>query len=239
MMARFPAPNSHGAPSYRPSVEAHCARAPPRHAGPRAGRHRRLLRGHRASFFGVSPKPNARPSFSSIPRAAVGAGRPYEDGEPASVSVCQGDVRNGPSESIKMKYPVLIEERALRCQLRRRWQISRWRRLDVRVRNLVEGQSNFEQTRRSMCPPWGLWGAPARHYNECSAPAGRERSFAIAYGNHRTVPSMPRRSCTPVAAIAGQPAGADPQAVRADVMPSSCPRAEEQRAQRVRRGDPS
>jgi N-methylhydantoinase B len=31
----------------------------------------------------------------------------------------------------------------------------------MRVRNLVEGHWNFEQTRRTLCPPWGLWnGTP-------------------------------------------------------------------------------
>jgi N-methylhydantoinase B len=28
----------------------------------------------------------------------------------------------------------------------------------MQVRNLVEGHWNFEQTRRALCPPWGLWG---------------------------------------------------------------------------------
>ena len=30
--------------------------------------------------------------------------------------------------------------------------------IDMRVRNLVDGHWNFEQTRRTQCPPWGLWG---------------------------------------------------------------------------------
>ena len=41
-------------------------------------------------------------------------GRPSEDGESASVSVCQGDVRNTPVELQEIKYPVLIDKHAFR-----------------------------------------------------------------------------------------------------------------------------
>ena len=41
-------------------------------------------------------------------------GRPHEDGEAASVSVCQGDVRNTPVELQEISYPFLIEQHALR-----------------------------------------------------------------------------------------------------------------------------
>ncbi len=37
-------------------------------------------------------------------------GRPHEDGESASVSICQGDVRNSPIELQEIKYPMVIEE---------------------------------------------------------------------------------------------------------------------------------
>ncbi len=37
-------------------------------------------------------------------------GRPHEDGESASVSVCQGDVRNTPVELQETKYPFIVVE---------------------------------------------------------------------------------------------------------------------------------
>ena len=41
-------------------------------------------------------------------------GRPHEDGESASVSICQGDVRSAPIELQEIQYPFLIERFALR-----------------------------------------------------------------------------------------------------------------------------
>src|SRR5258708_37090128 len=41
-------------------------------------------------------------------------GRPHEDGESASVSICQGDVRSAPVELQEIQYPFLIERFALR-----------------------------------------------------------------------------------------------------------------------------
>ena len=36
-------------------------------------------------------------------------GRPYEDGESASVSVCQGDVHNAPIEKMELRWPIVVE----------------------------------------------------------------------------------------------------------------------------------
>jgi len=41
-------------------------------------------------------------------------GRPHEDGESASVSICQGDVRSAPIELQEIQYPFLVEKFALR-----------------------------------------------------------------------------------------------------------------------------
>ncbi len=41
-------------------------------------------------------------------------GRPNGDGASASMSVCQGDVRNTPIELQEIKYPFIIERQALR-----------------------------------------------------------------------------------------------------------------------------
>jgi N-methylhydantoinase B len=91
--------------------------------------------------------------------------------------------------------------------------------LDVRVRNLVEGQWNFEHTRRSKCPPWGLWGGKSGEYNEYLLRLPGENDFAIGTGNHRSVPV---NSAVIVRTGGGggwgDPLERDPQAVRADVV---------------------
>ena len=87
-----------------------------------AGHHGLL--GGAVVFFGVHPKTKRRFVVQSIEGGGWG-GRPYEDGESATVSVCQGDVRNGSIEGIELKCPVLVEGRALRTRFRRRRQASR------------------------------------------------------------------------------------------------------------------
>jgi len=72
--------------------------------------------------------------------------------------VCQGDVRNGSIEGIELKCPVLVESRALRTDSCGAGKYRGGLGIDMRVRNLVEGLWNFEQTRRTQCPPWGLRG---------------------------------------------------------------------------------
>jgi N-methylhydantoinase B len=123
-----------------------------------AGHHGLL--GGSVVFFGLHPKTKRRFIVQSIEGGGWG-GRPFEDGESATVSVCQGDVRNGSIEGIELKCPVLVESRALR---RDSCGAGRYRGglgLDMKVRNLVEGKWNFERTRRSKCPPWGIAGGTA------------------------------------------------------------------------------
>ena len=86
-------------------------------------------------------------------------GRPDRDGEDASMSVCQGDVRNTPIETMELKTPVLVTERSL-------WPDSggagRYRGglgVQMRVRSLVDGRWNVGPPgHRSSCAPWGLQG---------------------------------------------------------------------------------
>ena len=159
MMARFPAPMS-GWSAIVPTVvdtivvalaEAMPDRVPAGHHG---------LLGGSVVFFGLHPKTKRRFIVQSIEGGGWG-GRPFEDGESATVSVCQGDVRNGSIEGIELKCPVLVESRALR---RDSCGAGRYRGglgLDMKVRNLVEGKWNFERTRRSKRPPWGIAGGTA------------------------------------------------------------------------------
>lgn len=84
-------------------------------------------------------------------------GRPDEDGEDASVSVCQGDVRNSPVELQEIRYPVLVEEHALR---ENSGGAGKFRgglgvRLTYRVAVPCKVTINCERTQ---CPPWGIAG---------------------------------------------------------------------------------
>ena len=159
MMARFPAPMSGWSavvPTVVDTIVVALARAMPDRVP--AGHHGLL--GGSVVFFGLHPKTKRRFIVQSIEGGGWG-GRPFEDGESATVSVCQGDVRNGSIEGIELKCPVLVESRALR---RDSCGAGRYRGglgLDMKVRNLVEGKWNFERSRRSKCPPWGIAGGTA------------------------------------------------------------------------------
>jgi N-methylhydantoinase B len=82
-------------------------------------------------------------------------GRPHEDGESASVSICQGDVRSAPIELQEIQYPFLVERIALRTDSggagRHRGGLGvelTYRALQACVANV-----NCDRTKD---PPWGL-----------------------------------------------------------------------------------
>ena len=112
MMARFPAPMAGWSiivPTVVDTIVTALAPAMPDRVP--AGHHGLL--GGAVVFFGLHPKTGRRFVVQSIEGGGWG-GRPFEDGESATVSVCQGDVRNGSIEGIELKCPVLVEGRALR-----------------------------------------------------------------------------------------------------------------------------
>ncbi len=84
-------------------------------------------------------------------------GRPTEDGEDASVSVCQGDVRNTPVELQEIRYPFLIETHALRDDSGGAGRYRGGLGVELTYKCLVPCQVNinFERTK---LPPWGLHG---------------------------------------------------------------------------------
>jgi N-methylhydantoinase B len=156
MMARFPAPMSGWSlivPTVVDTIIAALAKAMP-DTIPAA--HHGLL-GGAVVFFGVDPVTKRRFVVQSIEGGGWG-GRPYEDGESGTVSVCQGDVRNGSIEGIELKCPVLVEQRALRPNSGGAGKYRGGLGIDMQVRNFVDGLWNFESSKRFDCPPWGLWG---------------------------------------------------------------------------------
>jgi N-methylhydantoinase B len=216
MMARFPAPMS-GWSLIVPMVVDTIVKAlaPAMRDHVPAGHHGLL--GGAVVFFGVHPKTKRRFVVQSIEGGGWG-GRPTDDGESATVSVCQGDVRNGSIEGIELKCPVLIENRALRQDSCGPGKFRGGLGIDMRVRNLVEGRWNFEQAKRVQCPPWGLWGGKA------GDPAGYflrlpgETDFKPMTGAHIPVPLHAEGVVrTGGGGGWGDPLERDPALVRADV----------------------
>src|SRR5256714_1817552 len=186
MMARFPAPMAGWSlivPMVVDTIVKALAGAMPN--GVPAGHHGLL--GGAVVFFGVHPKTKRRFVVQSLEGGGWG-GRPFEDGESATVSVCQGDVRNGSIEGIELKCPVLVESRGLRKDSCGAGKYRGGLGLDVRVRNLVEGRWNFEHTRREDCPPWGLWGGKPGEAGSYLMRLPGENEFKPMAGTHIPVP---------------------------------------------------
>ena len=217
MMARFPAPMSTWSmivPMVVDTIVAALAPAMPERVP--AGHHGLL--GGSVVFFGMHPQTNRRFVVQSIEGGGWG-GRPFEDGESGTVSVCQGDVRNGSIEGIELKCPVLVEGRALRTDSGGAGKYRGGLGIDMRVRNLVEGKWNFELVRRNQCPPWGLWGGEPGEYGMYLVREPDEREFRVAGGAHHAVPVRTEVIVrTGGGGGWGDPLERDPMAVRADVQ---------------------
>jgi N-methylhydantoinase B len=83
---------------------------------------------------------------------------------------------------------VVIESRGLRADSCGAGKYRGGLGLDVRVRNLVEGRWNFEHTRRSKCPPWGVWGGMAGEPGGYLLRLPGEKDFKFKTGAHLPVP---------------------------------------------------
>jgi N-methylhydantoinase B len=217
MMARFPAPMSTWSmivPMVVDTIVAALARAMPERVP--AGHHGLL--GGAVVFFGVHPKTGRRFVVQSIEGGGWG-GRPFEDGESGTVSVCQGDVRNGSIEGIELKCPVMVEGRTLRTDSGGAGKFRGGLGIDMRVRNLVEGKWNFELVKRSQCPPWGLWGGKPGEFGMYLLREPGEADYRMMGGAHHPVPVKSEVIVrTGGGGGWGDPLERDPTAVRADVV---------------------
>ncbi|MCC6888494.1 MAG: hydantoinase B/oxoprolinase family protein [Hyphomicrobiales bacterium] len=217
MMARYPAPMSSWSIMIPMVVDTIVkALAEPMRDRVPAGHHGLL--GGAVVFFGVHPKTKRRFVVQSIEGGGWG-GRPYEDGESATVSVCQGDVRNGSIEGIELKCPVLVESRALRTDSAGPGKHRGGLGIDMQVKNLVEGRWNFEQTRRTVCPPWGLWGGGDGDPSAYLLRLPGENGFKMMAGAHIPVPPIASAIVrTGGGGGWGSPYERDPELVRTDVL---------------------
>ena len=180
--------------SWRALADAMPDRVPAGHHG---------LLGGAVVFFGAHPKTKRRFVVQSIEGGGWG-GRPFEDGESGTVSVCQGDVRNGSIEGIELKCPVLVESRALRHGLLRRAASTAAGSASIcGCRNLVEGKWNFEHDPAQQVPALGLVRRHAGEPGSYLLKQPDERDFRRWPARTFRCRSAPRRSCAPAEAAAG------------------------------------
>ncbi len=156
MMARFPAVMagwSRGLPTVVDTIvkalaDAMPDRIPAAHLGTLGGS---------MTFFGKDPASGRNFVLQTIEGGGWGA-RPWEDGESATVSVCQGDVRNAPVETIELKSPVLVRQRALRSDSGGAGKYRGGLGMVTQMTNLAEGRWSASNAGRRQCPPWGIAG---------------------------------------------------------------------------------
>ena len=140
-------------------------------------------------FFGYDPRRKRSFVVQSIESNGWG-GRPYEDGESVSMSVCQGDVRNAPIENIELKNPILVMERALRQDSGGPGKFRGGLAVSTRAKGLVEGRWNAGGNRggRSDCPPWGLRGGKPGKTAETVIKLPNEPDFHPSPGGRNVMP---------------------------------------------------
>jgi N-methylhydantoinase B len=150
--------------------------------------HHGVMGGGSIIFAGVDPKTKRRFVTQSIEGAGWG-GRPTEDGENGSVSICQGDVRNGSIEGMEMKVPIMIEKRGFRPDSGGPGKYRGGVGLEVRSRSFIDGRWNLQQSDRRNCLPWGLWGGMKGTCSESMVRKPGDNDFKPTYGFRTPLPA--------------------------------------------------
>ncbi len=124
-------------------------------------------------------------------------GRPREDGESASVSICQGDVRNAPVELQEIQYPFLIERFALRQDSGGAGRHRGGLGVELTYRALAKTLTNVN-CERTKDPPWGLNGGVTRRRQRGAVGAARRQRTKTPQGDRdtdggRRPPGLPHR----------------------------------------------
>ncbi|MSQ52280.1 MAG: hydantoinase B/oxoprolinase family protein [Betaproteobacteria bacterium] len=185
MMARYPAPMAGWSQMLPLVVDTIIKALSPAMKDRTPAAHYGLLGGG-VVFFGMHPKTGRRFVVQSIEGGGWG-GRPTEDGESGTVTVCQGDVRNASIEGIEMKCPVIIQDRALRQDSGGPGKFRGGLGLNVSAKNLVEGRWNLDSPRRMQCLPWGLWGGMVGDAEEKFLKLDGENEFKKIEANRHPV----------------------------------------------------
>ncbi len=144
-------------------------------------------------------------------------GRPHEDGESASMSICQGDVRSAPIELQEIQYPFLIERYTLRTDSGGAGEHRGGLGVELTYRALQKAVTNIN-CERTKDPPWGLAGGRPGAVNEAvlTRRDGSTQKFLKATG----VPMEPGDRLTFRTAGGGgfgDPGARDPAAVADDI----------------------
>jgi N-methylhydantoinase B len=168
------------------------------------------------AIFGVNPRNGRRYVCQNIIGGGWG-GRPFEDGASASVSMCQGDVKNTPIELQELYYPLLYKCHRFRPDSGGAGKFRGGVGVEVKVTPLHELLVS-RNTDRLRCPPWGLLGGEAGATNETYIQRnGKEETLP---GKFSHVPVKPGETVTFLTAGGGgygQPAMRDAAAVMRDV----------------------
>jgi N-methylhydantoinase B len=176
------------------------------------------------TFFFASQSVDGSPSVVGQSIEASGwGGRPFEDGEDASMSVCQGDVRNAPIETIELKCPVLVVERALRPDSGGAGKFRGGLGIQTTARGLAPGRWNVggqAALGRTTCPPWGLWdGKPGTVAGtEVKAPGEPGFTRTTSAARYAGVAGSEVRYLTAGGGGWGDPLERDPERVLRDVI---------------------
>jgi N-methylhydantoinase B len=169
-------------------------------------------------FFGNDPRTDQPFVTQSIEGGGWG-GRPTGDGESATVSVCQGDVRNAPIEKMELRWPILVRRRELRTDSGGPGRYRGGLGMETEVEGLVEGQWSLTDMGRQQYPPWGIEGGKPGATSATLMKLPGETAFKPVSVVRHLVPA----GTAVVVATAGgggwgDPVHRDPELVRKDVL---------------------
>jgi N-methylhydantoinase B len=167
------------------------------------------------SFFGFRPD-GSRFLLMNIFGGGWG-GRPGEDGESASVSICQGDVRNTPVELQEIKYPFIIEEHVLRPDSGGAGEHRGGLGVVLTYRCLQNCRANINLERLTD-PPWGLRGGGTGAINVAIITRGNGEQTSVRKETEISLESGDRVSfLTAGGGGYGDPRRRSADAVRSDI----------------------
>ena len=169
-------------------------------------------------FFGNDPRTEQPFVTQSIEGGGWG-GRPTGDGESATVSVCQGDVRNAPIEKMELRWPILVRRRELRTDSGGPGRYRGGLGMETEVEGLVEGQWSLTDMGRQQYPPWGIEGGKPGATSATLMKLPGETAFKpVSVVRHM----VPAGTAVVVATAGGggwgDPVHRDPELVRKDVL---------------------
>ena len=169
-------------------------------------------------FFGNDPR-TQRPFVTQSIEGGGWGGRPTGDGESASVSVCQGDVRNAPIEKMELRWPILVRRRELRADSGGPGEHRGGLGLETEVEGLVEGHWSLTDMGRRSYPPWGIEGGKPGATSATLLRLPGEAAFQPVNVVRHLIPA----GTAAVIATAGgggwgDPFRRDPELVRQDVL---------------------